>query len=62
VVTCNVSGATKDHSKNVNGYATESAEAIHFSDEGVERIRIAALLHDIGKIGIPDHIPTKQAF
>jgi diguanylate cyclase (GGDEF)-like protein/putative nucleotidyltransferase with HDIG domain len=51
---------TQDHSKNVTRYSTEIAEAMHFTDEGVERIRIAALLHDIGKIGIPDNILHKK--
>ncbi len=49
----------RDHSKNVTRYATEIARALRFSDEGVERIRVAASLHDIGKIGIPDHILHK---
>jgi diguanylate cyclase (GGDEF)-like protein/putative nucleotidyltransferase with HDIG domain len=49
-----------DHSKNVTCYATEIAKAVNFSVEGVERIRVAASLHDIGKIGIPDYILHKK--
>lgn len=51
---------TKNHSHNVTRYATEIARSLGFSEDGVERIRIAAMLHDIGKIGIPDQILKKR--
>jgi putative two-component system response regulator len=39
--------------------AARIAERIGLGPEEVERIRRAALLHDVGKIGVPDHILTK---
>ena len=50
---------TFNHSNNVAHYATELARAIHLNADHVEMIREAALLHDIGKIGIPEHILNK---
>jgi len=47
---------TYGHSKKVSRYATDIAEALGYSPDGVERIRAAALLHDIGKIGISDRL------
>ena len=55
---------TKDHytfrhSKNVAEYATKLAQAYGLNKESVAIIHEAALLHDIGKIGIPEHILNK---
>jgi diguanylate cyclase (GGDEF)-like protein/putative nucleotidyltransferase with HDIG domain len=51
---------TFNHSKNVSYLATQLAHAIGLDDEHVEMIRQAGLLHDIGKISIPEHILTKK--
>jgi len=51
---------TGGHSKKVTAYAVALAQAIGLSDYDVEAIRTAALLHDVGKIGIPDRILTKN--
>jgi len=51
---------TYGHSRKVNTYAVALAEAIGLSPEEVSRISAAALLHDIGKIGIPDKILTQK--
>ena len=51
---------TYGHSKKVAKYATEIAEALGYSQKGIDTIRAAALLHDIGKIGISDHLLGKQ--
>jgi HD-GYP domain-containing protein (c-di-GMP phosphodiesterase class II) len=47
------------HGRRVARYAVVLAEALERPDEEVETIRQAALLHDIGKLGIPDTILTK---
>ncbi|MBE6987685.1 MAG: diguanylate cyclase [Ruminococcaceae bacterium] len=51
---------TFNHSQNVSAYATQLAEAIGLDEEHVEIIRQAGLLHDIGKIGIPEAILSKK--
>lgn len=40
-------------------YATELARKLNLNDDIVENIRQAALLHDVGKIGIPETILNK---
>lgn len=51
---------TKRHSENVTRYSVAIAVKMGFSPAYVELIRRAALLHDIGKIGIRDDILLKQ--
>ncbi len=51
---------TFQHSKNVAYYAEALADALHTSNEYKEIIKEAALLHDIGKIGIPENILNKE--
>jgi len=51
---------TYGHSKKVNKYAMDIAEGLGYAQEGIERIRAGALLHDIGKIGINDQILTRR--
>jgi diguanylate cyclase (GGDEF)-like protein/putative nucleotidyltransferase with HDIG domain len=51
---------TFNHSNNVAYYATELANNYGINPESVEIVREAALLHDIGKIGIPEQILNKQ--
>lgn len=51
---------TFSHSQCVSSYAAQLASASGLSEEHVEIIRQAGLLHDIGKIGIPDSILTKE--
>jgi putative nucleotidyltransferase with HDIG domain len=43
---------TQDHSVRVSEYATAIASALGYSSEGISRIRTAALLHDVGKVGL----------
>ena len=52
---------TKKHSENVMHYAVGIARAMKISSEQINVIRRAAMIHDIGKIGIPDAILTKPA-
>ena len=51
---------TFSHSNNVAYYATELASYIGLNADVIEIIRQAALLHDVGKIGIPEVILNKQ--
>lgn len=50
---------TFSHSKNVAYYASQLAFAYGMNDETISIVREGGLLHDIGKIGIPEHILNK---
>jgi diguanylate cyclase (GGDEF)-like protein len=50
---------TGEHSESVVEMAARVADAMALDPEEVSRIRMAALLHDIGKVGIPDEILHK---
>ncbi len=50
---------TSGHSFRVSQISCATAAAMGLSSEEVERIRIGALLHDIGKIGISDRVLQK---
>jgi diguanylate cyclase (GGDEF)-like protein/putative nucleotidyltransferase with HDIG domain len=47
------------HIRRVQHYASELARAFGMSELDVEGVRTAALLHDIGKIAVPEHILSK---
>jgi len=47
------------HSERLTEYAVELGESLDLNDEDLETLRVACLLHDIGKVGIPDAILTK---
>jgi putative nucleotidyltransferase with HDIG domain len=51
---------TNGHSIRVAQYARELSRRMGLPEEEQERIYYIALLHDIGKIGIPDSILNKQ--
>ncbi len=50
---------TQGHSKRVSEYAGQIAHRMNLSQRHIEQIRDAALLHDIGKIGVSDAILHK---
>ena len=50
---------TGQHSHTVGRYAELMARELGFDEDRVERIRLAGVLHDIGKIGIPDRVLSK---
>ncbi len=50
---------TCHHSRQVTGFAVAIAREMHLPDKEIEAIRKACQLHDLGKIGIHDHILTK---
>jgi len=52
---------TSQHSQRVSEYSVMIAKELGFDDAECEKLRNTALLHDIGKIGIPDRILNKPA-
>ena len=52
---------TSQHSMRVSEYSVLLARELGFSEDECENLRKAALLHDIGKIGIPDRILNKPS-
>jgi len=52
---------TRGHSQRVSTYAAAIAYALGLSPADVARVRLAGLLHDVGKIGVPDAILAKPS-
>lgn len=52
---------TRGHSNAVSRYAEALARALNMPEQDVERIKLGAMLHDVGKIGIPESILGKTA-
>ena len=52
-------GSTHDHAQRVANIAERLAEQLGWPPERCARLREAALLHDVGKIGIPDAVLAK---
>ena len=50
---------TRGHSDRVTRYSMQVAQEMQLDDEFLEILRISAQLHDVGKIGIEDHILKK---
>jgi diguanylate cyclase (GGDEF)-like protein len=50
---------TKDHSRDVAVFAVNVARELGLDDGRVRLIETAALMHDVGKIGIPDEVLGK---
>lgn len=50
---------TKGHSLRVSKYAAIIGESMGLPKDEIEKLKIAGILHDIGKIGISDKILTK---
>jgi len=51
---------TQGHSQKVSAYAALLAEAVGMSEAEVEEVRLGAVLHDVGKVGIPESILNKS--
>src|SRR5437588_4065168 len=50
---------THDHLQRVRVYAMEVAKELKLSRDEIEALRAATLLHDIGKLAVPEHIISK---
>lgn len=51
---------TYQHSQDVAAYAVRTARRLHLPDRDVEMIRLAARVHDLGKIAVPDAVLHKE--
>jgi HD-GYP domain-containing protein (c-di-GMP phosphodiesterase class II) len=52
---------TRGHSERVARFSVAIAQGLDLPDDEIEKIRISALLHDVGKIGIDDNVLKKPA-
>jgi putative nucleotidyltransferase with HDIG domain len=50
---------THGHLQRVQLYAVEIGKDLGLSESGLDAIRAAAMLHDIGKLAVPEHIISK---
>jgi diguanylate cyclase (GGDEF)-like protein/putative nucleotidyltransferase with HDIG domain len=50
---------TAHHSQTVGRYAEAIARGLNLPDDLIERVRLAGILHDIGKIAVPDAVLSK---
>jgi HD-GYP domain-containing protein (c-di-GMP phosphodiesterase class II) len=50
---------TRGHSERVGRFARRIAAAMRLEETEQDRIYLSGLLHDVGKIGIPDHVLLK---
>ncbi len=50
---------TRGHSQRVSEFSMVLAQELNLPPETVHHIRVGGLLHDVGKIGVPDAILTK---
>lgn len=52
---------TRGHSERVSRFSVATAQALGLPEDEIEKIRVSALLHDIGKIGIDDRVLKKPS-
>ncbi len=52
---------TRGHSERVSRFAVATAQGLGLSEDEIEKIRVSALLHDVGKIGIDDRVLKKPS-
>jgi len=51
---------TEEHSIRVTDLAVRTAEALNVPRQDIESLKIAGMLHDVGKISVPDQILLKK--
>lgn len=51
---------TAGHSERVSTFAVAIGEQLGLDGDALETLRLGALLHDVGKIGVPDEVLRKQ--
>ena len=52
---------TRGHSERVSRFSVATAQGLALPENEIEQIRISALLHDVGKIGIDDNVLKKPS-
>lgn len=52
-------GYTGGHVERVTGYAVATGKQLGLCDESLKHLWVSGLLHDVGKIGVPDSILSK---
>lgn len=55
----NKDGYTRKHSEEVTEYSLAMARGLELGEEMLQTIQLSGILHDVGKIGVPDHILRK---
>ena len=50
---------TQDHSRRVRDTSVAIAAKLGMLDKDIEMLRLGAAFHDIGKVGVPDHVLNK---
>ncbi len=54
-------GSTAGHLQRVKLYATRLGERLGCTEEEIRTLKLAAVLHDVGKVGVPDYILKKPS-
>ena len=52
---------TRGHSERVSRFSIATAQGLGLPEEEIEKIRVSALLHDVGKIGVDDRVLKKPS-
>ena len=52
---------TQDHSRSVSRIAAQIARQMNLPDSHIEEIRLGGIVHDIGKIGVPESVLNKPS-
>jgi diguanylate cyclase (GGDEF)-like protein/putative nucleotidyltransferase with HDIG domain len=52
---------TQGHSQSVSRIAAQIARQLGLSESSIEEVRLGGILHDIGKIGVPESVLNKNA-